>query len=174
MYDLPHLYLIALGSNQRHPVIGSPSAVITEAVAALEMPDIDVFAASNIMHSAAIGPSQRQYANAAAIIATPLDPPALLCRLKSIEAHFGVRRAGQKWRARVLDLDIILWSGGIWSSANPSLGIPHSQMHKRRFVLQPAAQIAPDWRDPISGMRIKYLYKRIIRPKRLDPREMPD
>jgi 2-amino-4-hydroxy-6-hydroxymethyldihydropteridine diphosphokinase len=162
------LYLIALGSNQRHPLAGRPSQVIEQAIAALEMPDIDIFAVSPIVTSTPLGPSQRRYANAAAILSSPLAPPALLQQLRAVEAHFGRERRGQKWRARVLDLDIILWSGGIWVSDGPALGIPHAQFRNRRFVLGPAQAIAPDWRDPISNRSIRQLFHGLKRPKPLD------
>lgn len=132
------------------------------------MPDIDVFANSPIISSAPVGPSQRTYANAAAILASPLEPPALLDRLHEIEAHFGRERRGQRWRARVLDLDIILWSGGIWAEDRPALSIPHPAMRTRGFVLAPAAAIAPDWRDPVTGLTIRQLQSRLTRPKPLD------
>lgn len=142
--------------------------VLNEAITALEMPDIDVFAHSPIISSAPVGPSQRNYANAAAIVASPLAPPALLARLHGIEAHFGRERRGQRWRARVLDLDVILWSGGIWAEDNPALSIPHPAMRSRGFVLAPAAMIAPDWRDPVTGLTIRQLQSRFTRPKPLD------
>ncbi len=164
-----YLYLIALGSNQRHHSLGSPVRIVAHAFDALEMTDIALYAASSIITSRPIGPSQRAYANAAAIILTPLPPPMLLKRLKSLEAHFGRRRAGQKWRTRILDLDIILWSGGVYAGRGESLQIPHPEMQRRRFVLQPARKIAANWRDPISGMRIKHLFTRINRANRLDP-----
>lgn len=160
------LYLIALGSNQRHTLIGPPQSILLAATAALEMADIDVYQASALIQSAAVGPSTRNYANAAAIIASSLDPPALLCRLHEIEAHFGRERRGQRWRSRILDLDIILWSGGIW--ADETLAIPHPAMRNRSFVLTPAAMIAPDWRDPVSGLSLRQLQSRLTRPKPLD------
>ena len=164
--SLNSVYLIALGSNQRHPELGSPADVIKHAVDALEMTDIDVVVHSPTIHSAAIGPSQRQYANAAAIIVCPLNPPALLTRLHAVEAHFGRKRRGERWRARVLDLDIILWSGGIW--ADETVSIPHPAMRARGFVLTPVAMIAPDWRDPVTGLTIRQLQSRFTRPKPLD------
>ena len=149
-------------------MIGSPAAVLAEALIALEMPGIDVFAQSPLISSAPLGPSKRMYANAAAVVASPLDPPALLARLNAIEAHFGRDRRGQKWRARVLDLDIILWSGGIWAVDRPALAIPHPLMRTRGFVLGPAATIASDWRDPVTGLTIRQLQSRFTRPKPLD------
>ena len=166
-----HLYLISLGSNQRHTLIGTPPKILCEAMNALEMDDIDVFATSSIISSRPLGPSLRLFANAAALLATDLAPPALLARLKQVETHFGRRPSGQAWRQRILDLDIILWSGGIWTSANPALSIPHAHWDKRDFVIQPAAQIAPNWRDPISGKSIKQIEFQKKRSKRVDPTE---
>jgi 2-amino-4-hydroxy-6-hydroxymethyldihydropteridine diphosphokinase len=162
------MYLIALGSNQRHPVIGAPIRVLAAAFDALEMEDIDVFTTSNIVSSKPVGPSGRQYANAAAVLVSDLTPPELLIRLKTIEQHFGRRIQGQKWRSRVLDLDIILWSGGIWSSDHPALYIPHIHMRERPFVLGPASEIAADMRDPLSGLQLKHLNHRLNHAKPLD------
>jgi 2-amino-4-hydroxy-6-hydroxymethyldihydropteridine diphosphokinase len=132
------------------------------------MDDIDVFAHSFVIDSAPMGPSLRRYANAAAIVSTSLNPPALLSRLLEIEAHFGRIRRGQPWRARTLDLDIILWSGGMWADTIPDLAIPHPALRFRAFVLTPAAMIAPDWRDPVTGLTIRQLQSRFNRPKPLD------
>jgi 2-amino-4-hydroxy-6-hydroxymethyldihydropteridine diphosphokinase len=164
-----HLYLVALGSNQRIAHIGTPAAVIAQAIAALEMPEIDVFDVSPIIGSIAVGPSQRQYANAAALLSSDLEPPEMLLALQSIERHFGRNRSGQRWRARTLDLDIILWSGGIWSSMSPPLSIPHICFRDRNFVLTPALAIAADWREPLTGLSIRQLFHRHNRAKPLDP-----
>ena len=67
--------------------------------------------------------------NGAALVRSKLDPQALLRRLQKTEAKFGRRRMGHKWRARVLDLDIILWSGGAFASDN--LSIPHPLFRTR-------------------------------------------
>lgn len=162
-----HLYLIALGSNQRLPLFGGPERVLEHAVAALETAQVDVFAVSPTIRSAALGPSRRYYANAAAILSTSLSPPELLILLQSVEAHFGRIRRGQDWQARTLDLDIILWSGGIWTSASPALAIPHYAMRERCFVLGPACTIAPDWRDPLSNLSLRQIFHRLKRNKPL-------
>jgi 2-amino-4-hydroxy-6-hydroxymethyldihydropteridine diphosphokinase len=167
------LYLIGIGSNQRHSLIGAPADIIEQAVSALEMADIDVFAVSPIIGSVAIGPSDRRYANAAAILSSPLDPPDLLLLLQDVEAHFGRARRGQRWQARTLDLDIILWSNGLWVSDDPPLSIPHPAMRQRGFVLAPAVAIAPDWRDPVTNLSIRQLFHRLNRAKPLDHRQSP-
>lgn len=152
---------------------GGPRSILQQAIAALEMADIDVFAQSRIIESAPIGPSRRRYANAAALIATDLEPVALLERLGNIERHFGRISLGQRWRARPLDLDIILWSGGLWESAAPDLAIPHPAFRQRGFVLAPAVEIAADWRDPLSGLTVRQLFHRLNRPKPLDHARAP-
>src|SRR3546814_2669459 len=90
------LYAIGLGSNRRHARHGDPRAVLLAALAALESDDIEAVDASPIIASDPLGPSRRRYANAVALIASPLSPPAMLARLPEIEARFG-RRTGQRW-----------------------------------------------------------------------------
>jgi len=158
-------YAIAIGSNRRHGRHGAPERVITAAVAALTGSSIRMVALSPILRTAALGPAGRAFANAAALIATDLDPPALLARLKATERAFG-RRPGRRWGPRVLDLDIILWSGGPWS--DDALTIPHPEFRRRDFVLRPLAAIAPDWRDPLGGLSIRQLRSRLLRPTPVD------
>ena len=125
-------------------------------------------AGSPIIASAPLGASRRRYANAAVVVRSNLGPEALLARLKAIEARFGRRRGGQRWRARVLDLDIVLWEGGCWSS--PGVTIPHIAFRSRAFVLTPASAIAPRWRDPITGLTMRQLRARLTRPRPLPKR----
>ena len=143
------LYAIALGSNRRGRH-GTPRDEVAAALATLG----GVVAASPIVETAPIGPSTRRFANACALIASDEPPEALLARLKHIERAFG-RRRGRRWGERVIDLDIILWSGGCWSS--PALTIPHRLFRSRDFVLRPLAAIAPDWRDPVTGRTVRQL-----------------
>ena len=159
----PARYLIALGSNVRHPRYGAPAGVVAAAIDALGRAGLTVEAASPVADSAPLGPSRRRYANAAAIIVSELAPDALLTRLQRIECEFGRRRRGARWRARVLDLDIVLWSAGPWASEG--LVIPHREFRGRAFVLGPAITIAPDWRDPISGRTLRQLERRLSRPR---------
>ncbi|MEG3164528.1 2-amino-4-hydroxy-6-hydroxymethyldihydropteridine diphosphokinase [Sphingomonas sp. PB2P19] len=151
------LYAIALGSNRwsRH---GAPAATIRAALAAVG----GVVAVSPIIASAPLGPSLRRYANAAALIETAEDPAALLVRLKRIERMFG-RRRGRRWGSRVIDLDIVLWSGGAWTS--PGLRVPHAAYRDRGFVLDPLAAIVPRWRDPRTGETVRQLAAKVDRPR---------
>ena len=154
-----HRYLIAMGSNRRVAGIGGPRAVLDAAVAAIVDEGWKVDAVSRWIDSAPLGPSLRRYANGAAVIAGDVGPEEALESLQSIESDFGRERRGQRWRSRTLDLDIVLWSGGAWNS--PQLTIPHPLFRERDFVLGPAAEIAPDWRDPVSGLTIRQLARRV-------------
>ena len=156
-------YLIALGSNQRHHRHGRPEQVLQAALAALGQGGIKVLAAAPVVRSAPLGPSRRRYANGAALIKTSFEPDELLELLQSIETDFGRRRSGQRWTARVLDLDIVLWSGGTWTSTG--LTIPHVEFRGRDFVLKPASVIAARWRDPVSGLSLRQLTSRLTRPR---------
>ena len=149
-------YLIALGSNRRGRH-GSPACEVTAAAAAL-----GARAMSPVIGSAALGPSLRRYANAAALVDSVLAPPAMLRLVKAMERDFG-RRRGQRWGARVIDLDLVLWSGGRWRSAE--LTVPHRAFRERAFVLEPAAAIAAGWRDPVTGLTIRQLHARLTRPR---------
>ncbi|WP_421992943.1 2-amino-4-hydroxy-6-hydroxymethyldihydropteridine diphosphokinase [Qipengyuania sp.] len=153
-----HRYLIALGSNRRLPGIGNPRAVLEAAIAALAEEGWHIEVVSGWMASAPVGPSLRRYTNGAAVIAGDLEPAEALASLQDVERGFGRERRGQRWRSRTLDLDIVLWSGGAWHA--PDLSIPHPLFRERDFVLRPAAEIAPDWRDPVTGHTVRQLAAR--------------
>lgn len=151
----------------RVPGIGSPRRVLEAALAVIGQAGLCVQAVAPTIDSAAIGPSLRRYANTAIVVESELRPPDLLALLQEIECHFGRTRAqrrGQRWRARALDLDIVLWSGGVWDSSD--LTIPHREMRERGFVLSPAAAIARRWRDPVTGLSLGHLRARLKRSER--------
>ena len=133
--------------------------MVAAAIAILDETLGTVEVRSSIMASAPVGPSQRRYANAAILLKSKLGPEGLLHCLQEAEAAFGRTRRGQRWRSRVLDLDIVLWSGGIFASSE--LIIPHPMFRQREFVLGPAAAIAPGWRDPLTGLTLKQLHARL-------------
>lgn len=154
-------YAIALGSNRRGRH-GSPAEVVRAAAGAIGAERL-----SRVRLTPAMGPAGRGFANAVALVRSELDPPALLDRLKQVERDFG-RRSGRRWGPRVLDLDLILWSGGAW--AGDGLIVPHPEFRRRRFVLEPLAEIAPDWRDPITGASVRQLLFRLTRRRPGDAR----
>lgn len=159
-------YLIALGSNVRHHRHGRPRQVLKAVLGDLEAEGIAVEAAAPVVFSRPIGPSLRRYANGAALVRTRMTPPELLACLKALERRFGRRPGGRRWGSRVLDLDLILWECGAWSS--PGLTVPHPRFRERAFVLGPAAAIAPLWRDPITGLSLRQLFFRLRRSRPLE------
>jgi 2-amino-4-hydroxy-6-hydroxymethyldihydropteridine diphosphokinase len=156
-----HRYLVALGSNMRHHRHGRPEQVLREALRQLDADGLRVKAESPIMATPPLGPSRRRFANAAAIITAQRGPEDLLAHLQGIESRFGRKRGGQRWAARVLDLDVVLWSGGMFAGAD--LIVPHPRFRMRRFVLAPAVRIAAHWRDPVSGLSLAQLHARLTR-----------
>ena len=105
--------------------------------------EFGLFDVSPILLNSAMGGAGRDFANAVALVESPLDPPAMLAAIKAIEHDFG-RRGARRWAARVLDLDLIAWSGGRVRSRG--LTIPHPAAASRSFVIAPLAAIAPNWR----------------------------
>ncbi|MDZ4140166.1 MAG: 2-amino-4-hydroxy-6-hydroxymethyldihydropteridine diphosphokinase [Erythrobacter sp.] len=160
-------YLIALGSNRHRGQYGPPRQVVRAAMEELAALGL-VAARSPIIATPAMGAAQRRFANAALVLESELAPPALLAALKRIEREFG-RRRGQRWGDRVLDCDIVLWSGGEWRSGRRSqaLTIPHPAFRQRAFVLTPARAIAAHWRDPLSGLTLTQLHARLTRRRPL-------
>ena len=158
MADATHLYAIAIGSNRPHGRLGRPAAVVRAAIERLDL-DFGLFDASPVLMNPAHGLRGRDFANAVALVESPLDPPALLAALKGIEREFG-RRRGRRWGSRVLDLDILLWSEGRWRSRH--LSVPHRHLAVRDFVLQPLSSVAPRWR--VNGaIRVAHLAHRLAR-----------
>ena len=155
------LYAIALGSNRRGRH-GSPAATVRAAAAAIGARRL-----SRIRLTPALGPAGRGFANAVALAESALEPPALLACLKALERDFG-RRGGRLWGPRVLDLDIILWSEGAWEGGG--LVVPHPAFRGRAFVLEPLAELAPGWRDPVTGATVRQLLSRLARPRPVDRR----
>jgi 2-amino-4-hydroxy-6-hydroxymethyldihydropteridine diphosphokinase len=155
-------YAIALGSNRRHGRHGGPAGVLAAAVEALKARRLEVERVARIRSTPAMGPAGRGFANGALTLRSDLEPPALLAELKAVERSFG-RRPGRRWGPRVLDLDILLWSEGTWADGN--LVVPHPGFRDRKFVLQPLAEIAPGWRDPITGATVRQLLHRHRRPQ---------
>ena len=126
---------IGLGSNLQEPIRQLQSAVI----ALGELHDSQVAAVSGVYRSAAVGPGdQPDYLNAVLHLDTALAPEDLLQELQRIESSQGrIRR--ERWGARTLDLDILLY--GELELATPTLTIPHPALPLRNFVLYPLAEI---------------------------------
>ena len=105
--------------------------------------------------------AQPPFLNAAVIGATVLAPPALLASLLAIERMDG-RERPYRHAPRTLDLDLVLYGDRVLKE--PGLEVPHPRFRERRFVLAPLAEIAGDWRDPVTGSTISALLRSLPRP----------
>ncbi|SEL20119.1 2-amino-4-hydroxy-6-hydroxymethyldihydropteridinediphosphokinase [Colwellia chukchiensis] len=133
------LVFIGLGSN-----LADPKAQILSALNKLsQLAHCVLKAHSSLYFSRPMGPQdQPDYMNAVAAIKTSLAPLALLEQLQAIETSAGRVRDGERWGARVLDLDILCFGQQVINS--PRLTIPHYGIKQREFVLLPLAEIAPE------------------------------
>ncbi len=105
--------------------------------------------------------SENAFANSVLIIETDLTPQALLAETQTIERLMGrteKSHAGQ-YHDRIIDIDLIDCDGQTLQS--PDLTLPHPLMHLRPFVLQPLAEILPNWRHPIFRKTAKELLAEI-------------
>ncbi len=145
---------IALGSN-----LGNSQEILDQALAELaKLSGIKLIAQSSWYETIPVGPPQPNYVNGCAVLETELLPEILLENLLAIEQDFG-RIRQEKWGARTLDLDILLYSNLILTT--PNLTIPHPHMNERAFVLVPLAEIASNWIDPISQKFILQLAQEV-------------
>lgn len=130
---------IALGSN-----LNDPLAQANQAIAALkQLPNTVVTDISPFYRSKPLGPQdQNDYLNAVIKLTTSLTPIALLDELQAIEKSQGRVRKNNRWGARTLDLDILLYDDLIID--NDRLTIPHYHMKNREFVLYPLYDISPE------------------------------
>ena len=152
---MPHC-LISLGANLGHPRESLKAAwrMLQESFGS------DPIVASHIYRTPPVGgPSgQGEFLNAMVSLQTDTDPFAVWRVLRTIEERLG-RRRQHRWEARAIDLDLILHGDQrIWT---PHFKIPHPRMAMRRFVLAPAAEIAPGLIDPVTGWTIARLLHQV-------------
>ena len=151
------LAAIALGSNLDSE-FGDREANLREAV--WRVGELgEVRAVSSFYDTEPVGyREQPRFLNAALVLETELGPVELMRRLLSVERAMGRIRGGRERVGavakgpRVIDLDLLLY--GDWALWSEELILPHPAMAERRFVLEPLAEIAPDWVHPVLGKTI--------------------
>ena len=144
---------IGVGSNLGDKVANCQAAV--EKVDSL--PGCSVRARSGLYRTEPVDvEDQDWYVNGVIRVDTDLPARDLLMELLAIEASMG-RVRKQKWEARIIDLDILLY--GNHRIKEEDLIIPHPLMHSRRFVLVPLNQLDPDLMHPVSGRTIWQLLR---------------
>ena len=141
------LACIGLGAN-----LGDATATVQAALQALDaLPHSRLLKASRLYRTPAWGKTdQPAFVNAAAVLETELDARALLDAMLGIERDHGRERLdGQRWGARTLDLDLLLYGEDVIDE--PGLHVPHPHLHERAFALVPLVEIAPDLVIPGHG-----------------------
>jgi len=149
--------IIALGSN-----LGDRHANLQCAIRQLKLHVGKALTASAIFETEPLGPkNQNRYLNQCIQLKTKLSPPELLVLCQAIEKSMG--RIRQKhWGPRIIDIDILFYDDQICRTRN--LTIPHPEISKRRFVLVPLADIAPNFVHPIFKKSVKDLLKECADP----------
>jgi len=164
------MILIGLGGNLDSPRFGPPRATLAAALERMEADGIRVLARSGFWHSAPVPVSnQPWFVNAVVAVATGLGPKPLLEALLALERAFGRERSVPN-AARVLDLDLLAYGDRV-SAPNAVPALPHPRLASRAFVLQPLAQIAPDWRHPVTGKAVGALIKALPAGARAAPHD---
>lgn len=139
---------IALGSN-----LDDPRAQVRRAIDALSShPDLRDLRASRLYGSLPVGPTQPDYVNAAVAVDTDLAPLDLLDLLQAQEAVQLRRHDGERWGARTLDLDLLLY--GRETVDHVRLQVPHPRLAEREFALRPLADVCPDCTLPDLGVTV--------------------
>ena len=148
--------LIGLGSN-----LGDRAATLDAAVDALATSGgVQLMRQSSWQLTLPVGGSgpQPEFLNGAALLETSHEATDVLALLQQIETQHG-RIRGERWGSRTLDLDLLLYGDAIVDT--PSLTVPHPRMSFRRFVLEPAVEIAPQMVHPTIGWTLEQLLSQL-------------
>jgi 2-amino-4-hydroxy-6-hydroxymethyldihydropteridine diphosphokinase len=159
---MPHRVHIGIGSN-----LGDRRANTVEAVEKVsQLPGTRVVRASSLYESEPLGDAKTWFVNSVIELDSDLAPDALLKKLQAIEQAMGRKRVkGKRWGSRIIDLDILLFDQDVIDKRN--LKIPHPELHKRRFVLLPLAELAPQVIHPQLGQSISTLLATVKDAKRV-------
>ena len=142
--------VLGFGSN-----VGDGRRALSDCLAVLAA-EGQVIASSRMWLTRPVGPPQPEFLNAAALIDWPARPKGLLERCRELEAAAGRDRTREeRWGPRTLDLDLLIAASAV--CRGPDLEVPHPRLHERRFALEPAAELVPNWVHPLSGRTIEAL-----------------
>src|SRR5271154_2665457 len=153
------LAAIALGSNLDSK-FGNREANLREAIRRVgELGEVR--AVSSFYDTEPVGYlAQPRFLNGALLLETELGPVELMRGLLGVERAMGRERVGAIAKGpRVIDLDLLLY--GDWVLWSEELMLPHPAMGERRFVLQPLAEIAPEWVHPVLGVTVREILARL-------------
>lgn len=141
----------------RHELIAKATELIQQRIGS-------VVAASRIYETEPWGvfdTPQPDFLNRGLLVETDMTAHEVLHEALEIEAGLGrVRKEGSSlYSSRPMDIDLIFYNDEVIES--PDLTIPHPRMHLRRFVLEPLAEIMPDYRHPVLGLTVREMLERV-------------
>jgi len=150
-----HEVFLLLGSN-----LGDRQLFLKQAIEHIESEIAPVSKVSSVYETQSWGKTDLpDYLNQVIVLATDLSPQIILHRILNIEHKLG-REREEKWGSRTIDIDILFYGDQIINE--PGLHIPHQELQKRRFTLEPLAEIAPEWLHPILQKNILQLKSELI------------
>jgi len=157
-----HRVYIGIGSS-----LGDRRANTIEAIARIkELPTTKIVRSSSLYESEPLGDAKTWFVNSVIEIETELLADPLLKKLQAIEEAMGRKRVkGERWGSRIIDLDILLVDQDVIEKR--TLKVPHPEMHKRRFVLMPLAELAPHVIHPQLGRSVSALLATVKDDKRV-------
>ena len=148
---------VGLGANLSHERFGPPRQTLEAALTELGRRGVRLVRLSPWYRTAPVPASdQPWYVNAVAEVASELPADAVLAQLHAVEAAFGRARTVAD-AARAIDLDLLDFKGEIADGGRGRATLPHPRMTGRAFVLLPLADLAPQWRHPVSGLTVRAL-----------------
>lgn len=143
------VYLL-LGSN-----LGDRELFLRMAVKLIETDVAPMVKASAVYKTQSWGKTdQPDYLNQVIMLQTDMSAQEVLKKVLNIELEMG-RKREEKWGSRTIDIDILFYGDAIMNE--PDLVVPHPEMHKRRFTLEPLSEIAPQFIHPVLHQNIKAL-----------------
>jgi 2-amino-4-hydroxy-6-hydroxymethyldihydropteridine diphosphokinase len=155
--ERPSGVYVGLGANLTHARYGTPRDTLKAALTELDRRGGRLLRLSPWYRTAPVPASdQPWFSNAVAEIATDLSADQLLQQLHAVEEMFGRVRSVPN-EARLIDLDLLDFCGEIASGGAGRAILPHPRLAGRAFVVRPLADLAPDWRHPVSGQSIAAL-----------------
>ena len=159
---VPHRVYIGIGSN-----LGDRRANIVEAVERMsQLAGTRVVRTSSLYESEPLGDAKTWFVNGVIELDTEQFAEPLLKLLLAIEEAMGRKRVkGKRWGSRIIDLDILLYDQDVIEKR--TLKVPHPELHKRRFVLLPLAELAPQVVHPQLGQSVSTLLATVKDNKRV-------
>ncbi len=145
-----HEVLLLLGSN-----LGDRQLFLELAIKEIETEIAPVIRASGVYETQSWGKTDSpDYLNQVILLKTDLPPRLVLEKILDIEKKLG-RKREEKWGSRTIDIDILFYGQQVIDE--PGLHIPHPELHKRRFTMEPLSEIAPHLVHPVLNKKINQL-----------------